>query len=289
MKKFKVLLLSAAVLIVSGCALLDKIIPAPDPQEVVKEMITNMQNLTTSTFNIESTAKQNDPETGTFVDAEIKVSGKSDLSDQNVPNVDLEINIAINTKDPDKGDMNGTVNFLITVAESNIYFKLEELTLPEELQNQIASFVNLYKGNWYKFPSELLPDDVKDTLAAEGVDTTKKEKIQALLRDTQLFNVIESSTENGQYVYKTLINQENLKTLLQEVARIEDQPITEEDLEMLDTFFEDYAHDIVLYINTDSRYLDKVDVAVASKNTDEKLDISLTATFYNHNQAQEEY
>lgn len=281
MKNLKTLLLSTVILLISGCGLT----PAPEPQEVVSDMITNMQSLTASTFNIESTVKQNDSETGTSVDADINISGQSNFGDSKIPSTSLDVAVNLDTKDAEKGDMNGDVKFLLTITDNNLYFKLENLTLPEELQQQVGIFVSLYKGNWYKFPSELIPDDYKDDMTEES--DADKEKLKALFSNAQLFEILESSTKNGQYIYKTLINQEGLKNLVQEFAKLENEPMSAEDLVEFDKFFEEYTHDIVLYINQDSHYLDKIEVAITSKDTANQLDIKLMTSISNHNKTQE--
>lgn len=284
MKKLKALLLSTAIVIISGCSLLGK----ADPQEVIKEMVTNMQGLTALTFGVDSTVKYNDPGIKSTVDAQIKIAGQSEMQAQALPNATLDIDLTVDSKDGEEA-VNGKTKFLVTMKDGDLYFKLESLTVPAEMQEQIGSFVDLYKGNWYKFPSELMPEELKnktETTISEA-DKAKKEQIEKLIRETQLFDVLESATEGDDYVYKVAINQANLKTLASEIAKIEGQPMTEDDLKMLDEFFAVYNVELTLYINTGSRYLDKVVINASLKEEGATADMSATITLSNHNQAQE--
>ncbi len=276
------LFLSAIILVSSGCS----VVSEPDPQEVVTEMITNMQQLTAAKFEVSSTIKQNDPETNSSFEAELQMTGKTNAENQKVPSSDLDINISVKTKDADKGDINGDANFMLTLTDGNIYFKLGSLNLPEELQGQVESFVSLYLGNWYKFPNELVPDNIKNQIAATEEDPNKA-KIEELIRNTKLFNVTESNTKSGQYVYQATIEQEGLKTIASEMAKIEGQPLTDAELGELSTFFENYNHNVTLYIDQSTKYLNKIEATIDSKNADENPDITLKANFSNHNQAQE--
>ncbi len=287
MKKFKALLLSVAVLVVSGCALLDKITPAADPQEVMTEMITNMQGMTASTFSVDSTIKYKDEVTGSSADADIKVTGKSDLVDTAKPNLNLNVDLAVDSMDATMGAMKGSAKFVATSVDGEFYFKLDDLVAPAAYADQIASFVSMYKGNWYKLPAELMPDAVKDTTDEEDtMAKTKKEQIEKLVSEAQMFDVLESSEENGQYVYTVDVNVENLKTLSKEIAKVEGTPMTDADLVMLDDIFKNYTYTATLYINKDSRFLDKVVLTVGSKDTAVDLNVDLTVAFSNHNKAQ---
>lgn len=286
MKKVRMLLLSLAVLFGSGCALMDKVAPAPEPQEVIKEMITNMNDVKSGAFDISSKIYKEDKDVETSIDADVKLTAKTEEIEGDIPNVTFSLDLTLDTNDAEKGEMKGNVKMNSTITDGSFYFKLDDLTLPEELQAQVSGFVDMYKGNWYKLPDELMPPEVKEELVKSYSDDTKKEKLRALLKEAKLFEVLESSEADGQYVYKTQIDQEGLKNLSKEIAKLEDEVVTDEDLAMLDEFFTKHNHTITLHINKDSRYLDRIEATINAKEATEKFDISFTMNFTDHNKAQ---
>jgi len=279
MQKFKSVLLTGVILLTAGCSLSQ----APDPQEVITEMITNMNTMTALNFDINTNIQQSDTETENSVNANVNIKGKTEKTDQSIPELELEISATLNTQDTEKGDLNGNAKFFITLKNSELFFKLDSILLPEELQKQTESFINLYEGNWYKFPKELLPDDLKNQIEEEN---TNQAEIQKLLQETVLFDVNLSSIEEPNYVYSTTINQEGFKTLVKEISRIKGKPMNETDLTDLDEFFTSFEHSIVLYIKQDSKLLDKLDFSLTSKNSEDDVHVNISITFAKHNQTQ---
>lgn len=286
MKKLKTFLLTSAVVVMSACSFGK---PA-DPQEVIKDMMTKMQELTASTFDLNADVDFNDPEMDSNLKAKITVSGKSEMQTGKAPSVSVDINASADTKEGGE-TMSGSAKFLVTITNGAFYFKLDDIKAPADIQKQIESFVNLYKGNWYKLPEELIPDDVKaqlnGTSSGSTADTEKKEQLKKLIREAQLFDVIEESKDDKDYIYKVNFNQANLKTLLQEIAKIEGQPLAEEDLAAMDEVFTLYKPELTLYINQDSHYLDKMLLKINTNENGMTLKIDLTTNISNHGQTQE--
>ena len=211
MKKLKTLLISSAVLLVSACSFGTM----EDPQEVMQDMIGKMQNMTASTLSINADIDYTDTAMESEVKAKINVTGKSEMEEGAAPGANIEINLAADTKEGEEA-LSGTAKFMITIAEGSLYAKLEELNLPAEIQAQMGSYIDLYKGNWYKFPSELMPEETQAQLngSADSMDKEKQAQIEKVIREGQIFDVVDSKTEDDDYVYTVAINIENLKNNL---------------------------------------------------------------------------
>lgn len=288
MKKTHIILAVAFTLSFTGCALMDKIMPsAGDPQEVIQDMISKMQDISSASFNISSSIKGDHDAEDLHFDVIFDVDGESEKIN-NATQFALEFDFEISAQDPENGNMEGTAQIELCYVNDALYFSLNDVNLPEKYQQMTDSFISMYVGNWYKLPSTLLPPDISQHLQENPENAIIKEQIKVLINKTQFFNILESSTEGDNLVYSAKLNKDNLKTFMQESAKINGETLSEGDLNDFDKFFGESNHNFTLKINKDSHYLNQLnlDMSISDQENNYDVDIAFDLQMSNINASQ---
>lgn len=291
MKKLKAIFFSGAIVLMSGCALLDKILPAPKPNDVIREMITTMQKVTSAGYDVtaniveKSTSELNNLE----VQADVVATGVSDNTDKTNPALTLNLTADVTSNDSTQGEMKANLIVDLTVVEKEVYFKLSKLVLPAELQTQLDPMISTYQGQWFKMPGNLLPEKVQSKLNQDAQIVAQKDKIEELVRNTDFFNVLSSKTEGNNYVYNVKFNPENLKAFLKSAGEITGESINNEDLAIFDINNPNLEYDLTLSIDKSNHYLNQFAGNLTLLNPTNETNLKMTGTvkFNNFNVAPE--
>lgn len=281
MRKFKIILLSTAICLLTACSFGSK--SAPDPQATIKDMITQMQDVTSLSFNLAGDVNHKALDQDMTLAAKINLAGDS-ITDKQNPQADFTFDIDLKSNDSNQEDMAGKASLQIRVTNKDFYFQLKDLTLPTELQTQIGSFVDMYKGKWFKFPSELLPDELKNQIVPTDPATlAKQEQIKEITRNTQFFDVTESLEEGNNWVYNTTLNTTNTIAFLKEIAKIQEEEIREDDVTMIQEALDSITQSFVLKIEKDSHYLTSLTGNITMKDDSNDLTVVISSTMSNFN------
>lgn len=273
MQKFKIVLLALAITILPACSLFKS---APDPQEVIQDMLTKMQALESVGFNLQGDLQYDSPETNDKGGAQFKFLGSSISVDPQNPQLDLTLDLNISSNEEIQGDLNGNLKVQLKISNQNFYFQLVDLKLPAELQNQVAPILAMYQAKWFKLPVELIPDNIKSQLLVNTPEQiAKQDEIQGLISKTKFFDVTANTEEENNFVYTTNLNSANILAFIKEMGVILEEDVSADDLTAIENFLNLLDESIVLKIDQDSHFLNSLSADLKLEEEGNHLTINL--------------
>lgn len=227
MKKIIATFLVAALLF-SGCSLFKK-----DPQKAVEEGLAKFADVKkmTSLLTLKGMSQDSSTGTSTRIEFDTSAAGKSDVSDDTSPKIDVTA-----TADVTTNGQKMSLGLLLRTVDKKIFLNLNKFVVPgqesDAVKEQLASVVN----TWWSMPYS----EGNSSFALKN----ERDKLNNHLKNSKIFtNAREDGQEEIQGVkttrYRVDVNKDELKKLIVDIARTSENALTpEEDQAIADSLKE---------------------------------------------------
>lgn len=217
MKKI-IALVMVCTLAVSGCGLFKK-----DPQKAVNDGVAKMADVKkmSSSLTMSGTISAPPGEKPAKIQFSLQSAGKTDLTDEKVPVVDVTLKLS-----GSMDDQSASADVALKAVDKKIFAKIASLEISGEagksLKGQLGSFIN----TWWSLPM--------GEESALGKFTQENKEVTELFRTTAFFkNVVEDVQEDVQGVkstkYRVEVDKDALKKFVLDVGRLTGNQVTPEE------------------------------------------------------------
>ncbi|MDP2642477.1 MAG: hypothetical protein Q8P62_01380 [Candidatus Peregrinibacteria bacterium] len=267
--------LGAVLVIFSGCSLF-AINPEKDGDKIVKDGLSNFYDVHVSSFSGSLKGGVVDKTTGDL-NFDLSFSGSSDFQDPK--------NLLLNLKLDGTGSMGETSENLsgeVKINKSDLYFLIAKVSsfggmITEDVTKPLL-------GQWWRTQ---LPQDIVDSLQQSSIFgddanlTPEEIKLKKLLKNTQFFSGAKYLGESGgEYQYETALDNEAVKTFVDESRKIYGEESTAEQMNILDANLKNSELKATFWVGVEDKTLHKAELNIKANDTISgmKLDVLLKAS-----------
>lgn len=214
---------AVALLLVSGCSLF-----TVDPQTAVNNALAKLSEVKkmSSKLVLKGVIRAPQGEKPAKIDFTLEASGKSDVSVQSTPRVDM--NLKLNASYDEK---NGSTALVFRVLEKKLYLNMSDVAMSGAAGKNLKADLVAFLGKWWTIP--LNSDSSLNKL------TDQQKQVQELFKRTKFFI---NAGENGQDLisgisatkYRVDLDKVALKGFIVETGKITESPMTPADEAELD-------------------------------------------------------
>lgn len=265
------LALVATMSLAGGCALLGGEEPQKPAEDVVRESITNLSNVTSGSYELtmKGTAVGSPGQTPENINFDGSIAGLFDNKDPKKPQFTMKLGGTLSL-DAEEAQ---AVDVELRLDKANLYVNLTKLpdlgdSIPKEM---VAAFAN----KWWQIA---IPEGTFDQLPIGGQDETtmtpEQKALKELVDKTEFFKDLKfegNDTVDGTdcYHYVGSLDKDSIKTFLTEASKIQNQTMTETDLQNIDAFFNSTTAPSDIWIDSSNMTLKKfgTKIVVAPENS----------------------
>jgi len=241
MEKKKFLALSAVAVmslsLFAGCSSMpDQTPPKKAPKVAIQDSIKKMTDVTSFKYDVGFSGNVKDVETSGKFDFRLK--GGVDSKDQKNPKFDL--NVTANLDGVSNGKKsNGAVDADLRLNGKTLFAKLTKVDAMEDGKSQVPEGVlSAYIGKWWSvtIPDELFDElDFSMSMSDESQMTPEQKKVKAAFEKASFFKDIkyvgnENVMGTDSAHYTVALDNDGLVAFTKEVAKINGEVVTENDL-----------------------------------------------------------
>jgi|GEM_PF-1329393 len=216
----------------AGCQQAAPAVPAKPPEEVIKDGMAKLTDITSYAYEVALNADITDPTTGK-VKFDVNLGGALDIKDKKDPKMTLKVD---GSGSDDKGN-GGSGNFEVRLNKDAVYFEVMKLALTGE-NSEIPKEVTDMFGKWWKIT---IPPGSFDELEAslpQGSSEEMTPEQKKMKEDFENANILSKptlvGTENikgeSSYHYTVTIDKAALAKFIAKSAEDQGQPMTEADM-----------------------------------------------------------
>ncbi|PIZ75555.1 hypothetical protein COY05_03655 [Candidatus Peregrinibacteria bacterium CG_4_10_14_0_2_um_filter_38_24] len=267
--------LGTTLVIFSGCSLFG-INPEKDGDKIVKEGLSNFYDVRVSSFSGSLKSGVVDNTTGDL-NFDLSFSGSSDFQDPK--------NLLLNLKLDGTGFMGENSENLsgeVKINKSDLYFLVSKISsfggmITEDVTKPLL-------GQWWRTQ---LPQDIVDSLQKSSIFgddsklTPEEIKLKKLLKNTQFFSGAKYMREiSGEYLYETALDNEAVKTFVDESRKIYGEESTVEQMNILDANLKNSELKATFWVGVEDKTVHKAEININANDTISgmKLDVAFKAS-----------
>ncbi len=212
-----------ALLLISGCSLFKA-----DPQTAVNNAFGKLAEVKkmTSKLVLKGTIHAPEGQKPAKTDFTLEASGKSDVSVQSAPKVDMSLKISASAD-----EKSGSAALVLRTLEKKLYLNMSDVAMAGEAGKSLKENLVAFLNKWWTLP---LSSD-----SSLGKLTDQQKQVQELFKKTKFFV---NAGENGQDLingisatkYRVDLDKVALRSFIVETARITESPMTPADEKNLD-------------------------------------------------------
>lgn len=223
----------SALALFSGCQQAAPATPAKPPEEVIKEGMTKLTDVTSYAYEVALNADVKDPTTGS-VKFDVTLGGALDIKDKKDPKMTLKLD---GSGSDDKGE-GGSGSFEVRFNKEAVFFNLMKLELKGSQAGAVPPEVTEMMSKWWKItlpPGAL--DEVSASLPQGSMEemTPEQKELKKAFEDAKIFTNptlvgTESVKGENSYHYTVNVDKKGLAAFVSKAAAMQGETLTESDL-----------------------------------------------------------
>ncbi len=256
-----------------------------DPKQVLRMVQEKLQNRDMKEGSVKGNVKvKADAGTQGSFDATFALDTKFNIGTKGQEKVWLDLALSGSGKGQGQsGEGNAKAQLFLTAA--NLYAKLIEFSVksPEQpqLEQQIAPFVQLYAGKWFKLP---LPQNPFEMEGQSGTLTPDQEaKIKDLVKKSDLFDItkdhgVEKLNNKDVRHLSVKLNAKNVGTFAKQVGEITGSTVSDTEVKALEEALnKNVTLDGELWVGESDKYVYKVKINMNTTDPASQAKVTVTA------------
>jgi hypothetical protein len=226
-----------ALALFSGCQQAAPATPAKPPEEVIKEGMTKLTDVTSYAYEVALNADVKDPTTGA-VKFDVTLGGAMDVKDKKDPKITLKMD---GSGSDDKGE-GGSGSFEVRLNKDAVFFNLMKLELKGSQAEAIPAEVKEMMSKWWKItlpPGAL--DEVSASLPQGSMEemTPEQKEMKKAFEDAKIFTNptlvgTESVKGENSYHYTVTVDKKALAAFVAKAATMQGETMSEGDLKEME-------------------------------------------------------
>lgn len=226
-----------ALALFSGCQQAAPATPAKPPEEVIKEGMTKLTDVTSYAYEVALNADVKDPTTGA-VKFDVTLGGAMDVKDKKDPKITLKMD---GSGSDDKGE-GGSGSFEVRLNKDAVFFNLMKLELKGSQAEAIPAEVKEMMSKWWKItlPEGAL-DEVSASLPQGSMEemTPEQKEMKKAFEDAKIFTNptlvgTESVKGENSYHYTVTVDKKALSAFVAKAASMQGETMSEGDLKEME-------------------------------------------------------
>lgn len=230
-----------ALALFSGCQQAAPATPAKAPEEVIKEGMTKLTDVTSYAYEVALNADIKDPTTSN-VKFDATLSGAMDIKDKKDPKFTMKLD----GSGSDSTGEGGSGSFEVRLNKQAVFFNLMKLELKGTQAGAVPQEVKDMMSKWWKItlPEGAL-DELSTSLPQGSMEemTPQQKELKKAFEDAKIFTSptlvgTESVKGENSYHYTVTVDKKALAKFVAKAGEMEGQAMTESDLKDMEAGLE---------------------------------------------------
>jgi hypothetical protein len=259
-----------ALALFSGCQQAAPAVPAKPPEEVIKEGMTKLSDVTSYAYEVAANADIKDPTTG-GVKFDVTLAGALDLKDKKDPRMTMKLD---GSGSDDKGE-GGSGSFEVRLNKDAVFFNLMKLELTGSQADAIPTEVKDMLSKWWKItlpPGSL--DEISASLPQGSMEemTPEQKQLKQAFDDSKMFTnptLVGTESikgENSEH-YSVTVDKKALSAFIAKAGELQGQAMTEADMKDMEAGLEKVDIKGDVWIGQTSMVMNQMSGTVTFKGT----------------------